>query len=230
MTETLQLKATTRTVSGKAVKKLRTEGIIPAIVYGHNQPNVMIQVNNQEFAKTYQSAGRGSLINLEIDAIKPLSVMIQGITRHYLSDDVEHIDFYAVKMSEMVTTTVPLHFTGQAPAVKALGGTFVKNKDHVTIKCLPGALVKELSISIDGLATFDDVIRVSSISVPEGITIVEQAADIIAMVEPPRSDAELAALNETVTEDVAKVEGVVKPTTTEETSATTAEAPAKKEK
>lgn len=228
MSETLQLKASTRTALKKKVRELRQQGEIPAVVYGRGRDTNSVQVNSREFEKIYTAAGTGTLIDLSIDNGAPVKVMVQDVTRHHLTDDVQHIDFYLVNMTELVTSTVQLHFIGEAPASKSLGGTLVKNKDHINIRCLPSALIKEMDVPTVSLVTFDDVIRVKDIQLPEGVTVLDQADDIIAFVAAPRSDEELADLNKTVTEDVSQVEGVVKATDTAAPAADGKKADAKK--
>lgn len=208
----LSLQATTRSITGKKVSSLRKEGLTPGVVYGHGRTTTSIQMNQAALDKLYTQAGRGSLIDLTIDEQAPVPVVIESISYNRLSDVVEHVDFHAVRMDAEITSQVALIFTGESAAVKSLGGTFVKNKDHITIKCLPSKLIKELTIDISALATFEDSIKISSLQLPEGIQIMDQADDMIALVAEPRSDAELAALNESVNEDVTKVQGVIKET------------------
>ncbi|MBI4407158.1 MAG: 50S ribosomal protein L25 [Candidatus Kerfeldbacteria bacterium] len=213
--QTFSLQAQTRTVTGKGVAGLRNQSIIPGVVYGHGVKNRSLQLDLDALSKVYADAGRGSLINLSIDGGNMVPVVIHELSLNNLTDAIEHVDFYAVKMDEEITSQAMLVFTGEAPAVKALGGTFIRNKDHVTIKCLPSKLVKELTIDISNLATFTDNIKVKDLALPDGVIITDGADDILAAVAAPRTDEELAALNQTVTEDVSKVEGVVKPTTEE---------------
>lgn len=228
--QTLSLSAHTRTITGKAVAQLRKLEKLPGVVYGHGRPNVSVEIDTSQFAKVYAEAGRGSLINLSIDDGTIIPVVVHELSLNHLNDAMEHVDFYAVRMDEEITSEAVLVFTGEAPAVKALGGTFIHNKDHVTIKCLPGKLIKEIVIDISTLATFTGSIKVKDLTVPEGIKITDVPDEIIATVEAPRTDEELAALNQTVTEDVTKVEGVVKPTTEEEGAAPEEPAPAKADK
>lgn len=212
MTDTQQLQVKTRDLKKKRVHGLRQQGVVPAVLYGHGKSNQNLQVEARVFDKVYSVAGQGSLIDLVIDDGQPIKAMIQEVSRQTLSNMVEHVDFYAVNMNETVTSDVQLIFQGESPAVKQLNGTLVKNKTTIAIKCLPSALVKEMVIDISALENFETVIRVQDIKFGEGITVLDQADTIVVTVEPPRSDEELAALNEKVTEDVNKVEGVVKET------------------
>ncbi len=210
--ENLNLQAQTRTLTGKQVASLRSKGITPGVVYGHGRETISIEMEQAALDKIYSQAGRGTLIYLTIDQQAPVPVVIQELSRNRLTDITEHVDFHAVRMNEEITAEVMLVFTGESAAVKALGGTFVKNKDHITVKCLPTKLIKEITIDISALANFDDTIKIKDLSLPDGVTVADQLDDIVALVKPPRTDEELAALNSSVTEDVTKVEGVVKET------------------
>lgn len=213
--QTLSLATRTRTATGKAVAKLRQQDTLPGVVYGHGRPNVNVEMDLSQFAKIFAAAGRGSLINLTIDGGAIIPVVVHELSLNHLNDAMEHVDFYAVKMDEEITSEAKLIFTGEAPAVKTMGGTFLHNKDHVTIQCLPSKLIKEISIDISGLVSFTDTIKIKDIVLPDGVRISDTPDDIVATVAAPRTDEELAALNQTVTEDVSKVEGVVKPTAEE---------------
>lgn len=97
-------------------------------------------------------------------------------------------------MDEKIKTEIPLEFVGESEAVKSLEGSLVQNKDSVEVECLPGDLVGEIQIDISVLKTFDDSIHISDITVPHGIEILADAEEMIASVEPPRSEEELAEL------------------------------------
>jgi large subunit ribosomal protein L25 len=159
-----------------------------------------------------------------IDDKAPIKVLIQDLTRDILKDTIEHVDFYAVTMSEKIHTELALTFEGIAPAVKGLGGVLLKNKSHLSIKCLPQDLLKEFTVDISSLNTFEDSILVEDLKLPTSIEVLDQPNDVVALVTPPRSEEELAALNQAVSEDVSKVAGVTK----EEKAADAAAAPAKK--
>lgn len=208
----MQLNVTTRESRKKQVQQLRDQGIIPGIVYGHKKDNKIVQVALKDLQKAYREAGESSLIDLVIDAETPLKVVIHAIDKDHVTDAIQHVDFYAVTMTEKIHSEVMLNFIGEPPAVKTLGGIFVKNKDHLNIVCLPGALIKQLDVDCTILKTFDDVIYIKNIPLPDGVEIDGNVEDIVAVVTPPRSDEEIAALSQSVSEDVSKVEGVTKPT------------------
>jgi large subunit ribosomal protein L25 len=208
--EKIAIQAAKREVSGKRVKNLRNAGTLPAVVYGHNVTTQQIEIKERDFAKAFKVAGESTIIDLMVEG-KPVPVLIHEVQRHYLKDHPIHVDFYAVNMSEKLKVHVPIHFIGEAPAVKAMGGTLVKNLSEVEVECLPGDIPQNFEVDISALNTFDDVIRVSNLSARDRVAIITPAEEMIVNVAPPRSEEEMNALNAEVKEDVTAVEGVVKP-------------------
>jgi large subunit ribosomal protein L25 len=103
---------------------------------------------------------------------------------------------------------VELVFEGVPPAIKELGGILVKNMSHVKIECLPGNLPHAITVDISSLKTFADNIRVSNLNIPAGVEVLSDANDTVVLVSEPRSEEELKALEENVSENVAAVEVV----------------------
>lgn len=208
--ERIKLSAKKRTILGKAVEKSRASGDMPGVIYGHGLDTQSIQMNEKEFSKAFKQAGENTLINLNIDG-KDQAVLIQEVQYHYLKGQPIHVDFYAVKMDEKLKAKIPVHFTGESPAVKALGGVLVKNLSEVEVECLPGDLPTGFEVDISKLNTFEDIVRVSDLQVSDKVKILASGDEPVVNVAPPRSEAELESLKTEVVEDVTKVEGVVKP-------------------
>lgn len=216
-TESVTLNVTTRTERKKKVAGLRSEGIVPGVLYGHNRENQVIQVAAKAMLAAYQQSGENTLLNLSVDDSPAVQVLIHQVDRNYITHEIEHVDFFAVNMKEEVNAEVILHFIGEAPAVKAHGGVLVKNRDHITIKCLPDNLISEMEVDISVLNTFEDSIHVKDLSFPDTVTVLDDVDELVINVSPPRTDEELAALEETVNEDVSAVAGVEKEVATDET-------------
>ncbi len=205
----MKLKASDRDVVGKKVKNLRKKGIIPAVLYGQGEGSKNISVKYLEFRNVYAEAGENAIIELEIDG-KIVPTLIYDTQLEHMSGNFSHVDFLQVNMNEDVEADIPLEFIGESAAVKANGGILIKNLDEVSVKCLPSELPSKFEIDISVLATFEDQIKIGDIKVSAGVEILDDKEAVIAVVERPRTEEELASLNEKVEGDVSKVEGVVK--------------------
>lgn len=205
--ETTIIKAQPRGVAGKQVKQLRQKGLIPAVVYGHGEPK-NITVEYASFEKTLAKAGESSLIDLETGTSAPEKVLIQDVQRHPLKGTLAHVDFRRVSMTEKLDVEVSLRFVGESPAVKALGGVFVRNRDTIQVRCLAQYLVHEIEIDISNLKAFGDMIKVKDLTPPEGMEFLAGASEVLASVIEPISEAELAALDQKVEADVSAVKVV----------------------
>ncbi|HBP00933.1 MAG: 50S ribosomal protein L25 [Candidatus Moranbacteria bacterium GW2011_GWE1_49_15] len=208
----IALKATVRDVVGKKVKKIvKSDGMIPAVLYGHGEENKNLWVKYLDFSKVYAKAGENAIVDIEIDG-KSHPSLVYDTQLEPMSGNFYHVDFLKVNMKEDVQAEIPLEFVGESAAVKALGGVLIKTLEEVEVKCLPSELPSNFVIDISALATFDDQIKVGDIKVPAGVEIMDDMDTVIALVERPRSEEELASLDEKVEADVTKVEGVVKET------------------
>lgn len=196
--EKIELKVKTRQAVGKELNKLRQEGFVPAVLYGHNTKNQNIQVSARELAKIYSQAGESTLIDLTIDDKAPTKVLIQDTQRDPVKDSFVHVDFYQVNMTEKITTEIELNFIGESKAVKELGGVLVKNTNSIEVKCLPGDLVSKIDVDISVLETFDDAIHVKDLDVSDKIKVLTDIEEIVATVMPPRTAEELEKLDEKV--------------------------------
>ncbi len=204
------LKAKKRKILGKKNKQLRKQGYIPAVIYGHQFEALPLQVDAKEFAEVLKKAGESTLIRLEIGEGKSHPVLIHDLTRDPVTDEILHIDFYRIKAGEEITAEIPLVFEGVSPAVKDLGGVLLTNIKSVKITALPKDLPKDIKVDVSLLKTFEDHIKISDLAVPTGVKIEGDAEEIVALVKPPRTEAEIEALQEEVQESVEEVEGVSK--------------------
>ena len=131
--------------------------------------------------------------------------MIHDSSRDPVTDEIEHIDFYEVKMDEKIIAKIPLIFIGDAPAVSDLGGVLVKAMQELEVRALPADLPHEIEIDISSLKTFNDSILIKEIKLPENVEVLENISSSVASVAPPRSEAEIEALSGKVEEKVEEV-------------------------
>lgn len=204
------LKAMTRTLQGRKTDTLREEKKIPAVVYGAGREPKNIEVEYQDFLRAYRETGESSLLDLEVDGKEIVKVLIQDLQHGILHNEVTHVDFRAIDLTKPIEVDVEIRFVGESPAVKGLGGTLVRAKETVAIRCLPSLLPSHLEVDLSSLKTFEDSITVGQLVVAEGVEILDDVLEAVTVVMPPRSDEEMAKLNEAVSGDVTKVETVKK--------------------
>ena len=201
----MTITASTRTISGRKTNQLRAEGEVPAVMYGFETEPTSLKLDRNNLERLLSKAGTSTVIKLDVEG-SAHDVLIQEIQRHPISDDITHADFRRVDMSKKVEASISITLEGEAPAVKALGGTLLQSLEEIEVVALPSALMKEITVSVESLETFDDVLRVSDLKMPEGIELITDAEKAIASVQPPRSEEEMEALDEAVDGDVSNVE------------------------
>lgn len=209
MSKTIILKAELRDVVGKKVEKFRKQDLVPAVVYGNKIEPRNLWVKALDFDRAYSKAGESAILELEI-AGKKVNVLVHEVQGSHMSGRPSHVDFFQVNMKEEVETEIPVEFIGESEAVKAHGGILVKTMDAIPVKCLPADLPEKFEIDLAKLATFDDVVSAKDLKVSDKVEIMLEDETVIAMVSAPRSEEELAGLDQKVEEDVSKVAGVVK--------------------
>ncbi len=204
----LTLSAKIRQTQGKKVKNLRQKGILPAVLYGPKTKSENLEIDAKEFDKVFSQTGESTLISLEVEGKKDkYLVLVHDISRDPLSSRPIHIDFYQPSLTEEITVKVPIILEGEAPAIKNLGGTLVKNIAEVDVKALPQSLPKEIRVSVTGLATFEDHVLIKDLKLPEGVKVLKDPEEIVAHVTPlEKVEEELQKPIEEKVEEVEKVE------------------------
>lgn len=221
------ISATTRDSFGKKNAELRKNGKIPAVVYGNNKENITVTLDAKDFTKAFASAGHSAIVELKLDEGAGENVLIQDIDMDPVRNEISHADFYRVNMNKTIRTEVPLHFIGESPAVFQQEGSLFKNIEEVEVETLPANLPPHIEIDISALDDFSKSIHVSDIKVPEGVEILEDDEQLICKVDPPRSEEEMAALEEEIGEAIP--EGAAEEGEAEEGEAKEGEAPAEAE-
>jgi large subunit ribosomal protein L25 len=188
-----KLAASRRTVTGKAVSRLRREGHLPAVVYGHGMDSESLSIDTHEFEVLRRHTGASTLIDLAVEGGKSRPVLVHSVQIHPVSRRPLHVDLFAVRMTEELTVEVPLVGTGVALAADA-GGTLVHPVSSIKVRALPANLPQSLSYDLSPLTSYDATVTVADLVVPAGVTIQAELTEVIARVLPPRvEEAPIAA-------------------------------------
>ncbi len=219
----IELNAEKREILGSAVKKLRRDGYLPAVLYGKGQEALSLQVLMKDFKNVFESAGESTLIYIKVGD-KSYPTIIHDISRDALSDEFVHADFYKVRLDEKIKAKIPVVFENDAPAVKDLGGIFVRNVNELEIEGLPQDLPHEIKIDISGLKNFGEQILLKNVKLDAGLKFIGSEDEIVATVQAPISEEELQKELEQPIGSIEDVE-VIKKEKKEEEVAEEAEAP-----
>lgn len=223
MNMSVSLQATARgPVTHGQLQLVRKDRKIPAVIYGPEMEPVSITIESNPFSKVLTEAGESTLVEIDLAGTKH-NVLIKAMQTDPRSGAFTHVDFYAVSMKKELETEVSLNFTGESAAVKA-GGTLVKIKDSLNVRCLPKDLVRSIEVPLAALASYDDMITVADIALPAGLTAIDDADEAVAKVSAAMTEDQLKALEAENASDVSKVEVAGK----KEEEAPAAEADAKK--
>lgn len=189
----ITLNAKKRSKAEKLVD-VRTNGMIPAVAYGAGVENTSLSVPAIDFVKVFKQAGESSTIVLDIEG-KKVDALIHDVQFDPVRSFPIHVDFLAVDMNKPVHVTVPLEFTGTAPAEKLGLGTLVKVIHEVEIKALPKDLPHSVSVDVSSLETLDNQIHVKDIKLPSGVTMVTAEDEVVALVTAAKEEKESAPID-----------------------------------
>ncbi len=185
------LAALSRTVTGKQVARLRREGLLPAVVYGHGTSSEPLTVDAHEFELLNRHVGPSTLVDLTVDGKKARPVLVSSVQVHPVNRRPLHVDLFAVRMTQELVVEVQLIGEGIAPAAD-LGGTLVHPVASVKVRALPDNLPDVLHYDLSPLVDYDTTITVADLQVPDGVTVQAEPTEVIARVLAPRVEVEEA--------------------------------------
>ena len=174
-----------RPLGSRAVRRLRREGKIPGVIYGHGTDPVPVAVVARELrAALNTEAGANQLLSLDTGSGTFLTIA-REMQRHPVAQTVTHIDFVIVRRDEVISADVPITLVGEALEVQHGDGLVEQQMFTLPIRALPGAIPTVLEVDISAL-TIGGQVRVSDISLPEGVTTEVDVESAIAIGQPPR--------------------------------------------
>lgn len=172
------LEAKSREDTGRgASRRLRHQGLIPAVVYGAKKPaQALVMSHDALLHASEKDAFYASILELKVDG-KKQKVIIKALQRHAYKPKIVHADFLRISSKTKINVAVPIQLHGEedAPGLKD-GGVLMRTLNEIEVSCLPADLPESIDVDIADLV-LDGVIRLSDISVPEGVTIVALEQD-----------------------------------------------------
>lgn len=186
--EKIQLKAEIREDAGKKpTKKIRNEGLVPAVVYKEGKETVSLKINEKELVHVLKTkAGANVLIGLKIggDKSKDRTVLIKEVQRHPIKEQILHVDFQEISLTEKLTIDVPLVTKGEAEGVVKEEGVLEHVLWEVKVECLPADIPGKIEIDVTSLK-IGDAILVKDIQPPAGVKILNAPDQTVVTVKMP---------------------------------------------
>lgn len=206
MAENIELKADQRVITGKKVKHLRKNGLIPIHLFGHNIDSMALQVSAVDLNKAISQAGKTRLINLSIgDSAKPRNVLMREVQKDAIKGNLIHVDFYEVNMAEEIRVEVPIFIVGESPALKTRDNMLYQTMDSLSIECLPDKMPDSIAVDISSIVEVDQAIHVKDIDLPD-VTILNDPDLVIVKVSMRPVETVEGAEEEPTAEGAAPVE------------------------
>lgn len=195
MDEIVLTAATGRTTGSRSTRRLRGEGLVPAVLYGLDQDPVSVSVIWPELRQVLTTeAGVNVVLQLEVEGERHMSI-IKDIQRHPVRRDVVHVDFLRIDPNKKVTVDVSIIMTGEALEVTQGNGMVDQNLFSLTVDATPTSIPNELVVDISAL-TIGDSIRVADIALPAGVTTEVDPEETVAVGMITRSTLEAMAVEE----------------------------------
>lgn len=184
-TERVGLTAEKRTVIGKQVKQLRRQGWVPGVMYGHGFDPVPLRFEKKSLRHVLSKVGGSQLISINIEGNKqPEMALVRDVQRDPIRGSLLHVDFYRVRMTERLTTEVPLMIVGESPVVEAREGILLQGISSIEVECLPGDLVDAIEVDLTDLVAIDQALYVRDLAVPAGIDVLTDLDEMVVRVVP----------------------------------------------
>src|SRR4030042_937036 len=215
--EKVSLAAQWREGKGKEdARRLRNQGLIPAVVYGQRAETIPVTLNPQELAKVlHGGAGERTLINLTIEGLKDGPITKTVILKEKQIDPMKrtwlHVDLYSIAMDEAINVNIPVRLVGKAAGL-AQGGIVEQIPREIEVKCPPTDIPAGIDVDISALE-IGHSIHVAEITVEKAKILADPGQTIVTVV-PPKEEA-VAAVAEVAAEE-AVVEGEEKEAAEEE--------------
>lgn len=182
---------TGRPIGTRSSGRLRTEGKIPGVVYGHGVDPTPVAVDGRALRGALTGdAGLNALLNLDLDGTTHLT-MARDIQRHPVRGTVTHVDFLIVRRDEVISAEVPIQITGDAKAVHNADGVVAQEMFSLTVQSTPGRIPSHLEVDVTALEVGDSI-RVADLALPDGVvTDVDPEAAVVVAQGAQVSEADL---------------------------------------
>lgn len=190
------IEAQPRTVIGKKVRQLRTQGLVPVVVYGAKIDPVALQIPYRPLEVGLMKAGGTNLIDLTVNGGETYTVLARDVQRHVVRGEIMHVDFMAVDQNAVISADVSVHLVGESPIVASREGMILAGSSTLTIEALPSKLINSIEVDISGLNEIGAAIHVRDIDLGSDVRILNDPEEMIVRIAQPAAARMAAAEGE----------------------------------
>jgi large subunit ribosomal protein L25 len=177
-----------RAIGSSSTRRLRAEGKIPGVVYGHGTDPVPVSVIGREFQVAMSGeAGLNTLLSLQVDG-KDFLTLARDIQHHPFKNVVTHVDFLIVRRDEVISAEITINLVGEAIEVQHGDGIVDQQLFTLHIKARPADIPPSVDLDISGL-TIGGALHVSDIAIPAGVELETDPESTVVAGQPPRVQA-----------------------------------------
>jgi large subunit ribosomal protein L25 len=192
------IQANIRTEVGKnKTKYIRTQGYVPAVIYGHNRSSESIKLDRKQMDRFLMYHGKGSTLDLEIGGVRSM-VVVKDFQRKGMKDILVHVDFQELTANETVKIPVPILFRNRE-AIERIGGVLEEHLSTIEIEALPADLIEHVFYDVEGLE-IGSVVRVGDLVFEnmEKVTLLTDRDLTVLSISVPQKEEPVEAAEEEV--------------------------------
>lgn len=184
----LALTAHRRMATGRKVKQLRAQGLVPAIVYGKTTPAENLQIDVRSLERVLHSGGMSLLLELNVEGGSTHNALVRSVQRHPVTHQIQHADFYAVDMTEKQHVSIPIELVGKVSDLGA-GMIVLQVLDQASVEALPADIPAKVELDISPL-TLDRALLVADLPELPGVAYLDDADEHVVTLTLTRAEVE----------------------------------------
>ena len=183
-----ELNAAPRTVLGKKVAQLRRTGQTPANIFGHKIESTSVQANTAELVQLLRHSSRNAIINVSVAGeAGPRTVVVRDLKRNAVTDELLHVDFYQISMTEKMRADVPVVLFGISDAVTTFGGVLLQMTEKIAVEALPSDIPVQFDVDVSKITELEGSVHVRDLAIDTAkVTLHTELDVVLARVASPR--------------------------------------------
>lgn len=178
-------------LGSKKSRALRREGKVPAVVYGHGIEPMSLEVPKKSLHSTlHTKSGTNVIVNLELSGanLKETTCLIKDVQYHPITDEVSHVDFAIISMTEKIEVEVPVELLNADESIGVKEGGVLDVVHHeIRVECLPTAIPEAVVIDVKNLK-INDLVHARELNLPEGVVCLFDEDEVICGVHSVKEE------------------------------------------